>query len=106
MGGGYEVDVRRSHFFQPAEDARQLLCAVLLSDGGAGDLVILAERAAQRAAGKEHRARPRPAGDAGLLVGMQPVFCDARELSAPARALRFFSGLPRSLRGRAYKPAP
>ena len=94
VGGGHEIDIRRSHFLQLAEDARKLLRAVLFSDCRAGDLMVLAEHAAQGAAGKEYRSRPRPAGDAGFLVGVQPVFRHARVQPAAAGALCFFSVCP------------
>ena len=94
VGGGHEVDVRRAHLFQRAEGGGESLRVRFFPRGGVGDLVILAKDAAQRAPAEKEGARTFADGDARLLIGVQPVFDDARVFSAAAGARPFFSVRP------------
>ena len=86
VGGGDEVDVVRAHVLEPREEFGEFFGGVGGTYGGASDLEILAEGAAERAAAEEHGSRSVFEGDARFFEGVQAVFGDAHGIVGAAGA--------------------
>ena len=90
---GDEVDVLRARLFQFFEHARQFFGRHRFARGGVRKFVVLAEHASQRAPAEKYRSRAVFRRYAGLLKGVEPVFCHDQVIAgaayaAPRRAVR------------------
>ena len=86
MGRVDKVQVVRPGGNQLVKDDTQAVVGDVFPEAAVADLIVLAERAPQIAAGKEHRARAVHTTDAGFLPLVQRCACDPKGGADAAKA--------------------